>query len=279
MTQTMVLETIFRTMAGTAVPTDAMAVGRNDRGHDLGAESPGAARISMPFLLCTFWLAQAQALAGEVDQAVATFERAVAAINDVGLLAEEIDADGEMIGNFPQAFSHIGLVNAAWAIAEAQQRVPVLPDLHDYPFVQAVAGQAEDGGGSVEGDRVVRAGLGEQDPPGFAARRWLRAYHPRLDGVDGGGGQVRGHADRPDDLDAGRRYVDVARPAFRLADKEALGRAVVTALEAGQGQRPEHRLAAHLVVRDPGQQGIVHHIGVADLVLVPAEVLTAARYR
>jgi GH15 family glucan-1,4-alpha-glucosidase len=74
------------------------------------------------FLLCTFWLAQAQALAGEVDQAVATFERAVAAINDVGLLAEEIDADGEMIGNFPQAFSHIGLVNAAWAIAQAQQR-------------------------------------------------------------------------------------------------------------------------------------------------------------
>jgi alpha,alpha-trehalase len=74
------------------------------------------------FLLCTFWLAQAQALAGEVDQAVATFERAVAAINDVGLLAEEVDSGGEMIGNFPQAFSHIGLVNAAWAIAEAQQR-------------------------------------------------------------------------------------------------------------------------------------------------------------
>ena len=74
------------------------------------------------FLLCTFWLAQAQALAGEVDQAVATFERAVAAINDVGLLAEEVDAgSGEMIGNFPQAFSHIGLVNAAWAIAQAQQ--------------------------------------------------------------------------------------------------------------------------------------------------------------
>ena len=74
------------------------------------------------FLLCTFWLAQAQALAGETAQAVATFERAVAAVNDVGLLAEEIDADGEMIGNFPQAFSHIGLVNAAWAIAQAQQR-------------------------------------------------------------------------------------------------------------------------------------------------------------
>jgi alpha,alpha-trehalase len=75
------------------------------------------------FLLCTFWLAHAQALAGEVDQATATFERAVAAINDVNLLAEEVDpASGEMIGNFPQAFSHIGLINAAWAISQAQQR-------------------------------------------------------------------------------------------------------------------------------------------------------------
>jgi alpha,alpha-trehalase len=74
------------------------------------------------FLLCTFWLAQAQALAGELDRAKATFERAVAAINDVGLLAEEVDASsGEMIGNFPQAFSHIGLINAAWAISQAEE--------------------------------------------------------------------------------------------------------------------------------------------------------------
>jgi len=75
------------------------------------------------FLLCTFWLAQAQALTGEVEAATATFERALAAINEVGLLAEEVDPrNGEMIGNFPQAFSHIGLVNAAWAITQAQQR-------------------------------------------------------------------------------------------------------------------------------------------------------------
>jgi GH15 family glucan-1,4-alpha-glucosidase len=75
------------------------------------------------FLLCTFWLAQAQALAGEVDRARQTFERAVAYANDVGLLAEEVDVGGaEMIGNYPQAFSHIGLVNAAWAITEAERR-------------------------------------------------------------------------------------------------------------------------------------------------------------
>jgi GH15 family glucan-1,4-alpha-glucosidase len=66
------------------------------------------------FLLCTFWLAQA--LAGEVDKARATFEQAVGYTSDVGLLAEEVD----VLGNFPQAFSHIGLVNAAWAIAQAE---------------------------------------------------------------------------------------------------------------------------------------------------------------
>ncbi len=75
------------------------------------------------FLLWTFWLASARALAGELDQATATFERAVAAINDVGLLAEEVEpGSGEMIGNFPQAFSHIGVVHAGRAIAKAQDR-------------------------------------------------------------------------------------------------------------------------------------------------------------
>jgi alpha,alpha-trehalase len=75
------------------------------------------------FLLCTFWLAQALAVAGRTDRARAVFERAVAYANDVGLLAEEVDGrTGELLGNFPQAFSHIGLVNAAWAISEAERR-------------------------------------------------------------------------------------------------------------------------------------------------------------
>jgi GH15 family glucan-1,4-alpha-glucosidase len=74
------------------------------------------------FLLCTFWLAQALALAGELDRAKDVFERAAAFVNDVGLLAEEVDArTGELLGNFPQAFSHIGLINAAWAITEAER--------------------------------------------------------------------------------------------------------------------------------------------------------------
>ncbi|MGH2686003.1 MAG: glycoside hydrolase family 15 protein, partial [Actinomycetota bacterium] len=74
------------------------------------------------FLLCTFWLAQAEALAGETAKAREVFERAIRYINDVGLLAEEVDpGTGEFLGNFPQAFSHIGLINAAWAITEAER--------------------------------------------------------------------------------------------------------------------------------------------------------------
>ncbi len=73
------------------------------------------------FLLCTFWLAHALALSGKVERARETFERAVSFANDLGLLAEEVEpATGQLLGNFPQAFSHIGLVNAASAIHQAE---------------------------------------------------------------------------------------------------------------------------------------------------------------
>ncbi|HEX5496140.1 MAG TPA: glycoside hydrolase family 15 protein [Mycobacteriales bacterium] len=72
------------------------------------------------FVLCTFWLAHCLALVGEVDRARALFDTAAAHANDVGLFSEEIDpTTGGLLGNHPQAFSHIGLVNAAWAIAQA----------------------------------------------------------------------------------------------------------------------------------------------------------------
>ena len=74
------------------------------------------------FLLCTFWLAHALALGGEVARARDVFAAAAGFANDLGLLAEEVDAkSGELLGNFPQAFSHVGLVNAAWAISEAER--------------------------------------------------------------------------------------------------------------------------------------------------------------
>ncbi len=75
------------------------------------------------FLLCTFWLAQVSALAGRTEHAREVFERATSYANDVGLLSEEVDSSsGELLGNFPQAFSHIGLVNAAWTIHQAERR-------------------------------------------------------------------------------------------------------------------------------------------------------------
>ncbi|MGZ4662308.1 MAG: glycoside hydrolase family 15 protein [Arthrobacter sp.] len=73
------------------------------------------------FLLCTFWLAQALALAGRTQRAREVFQSAAGFATDLGLLAEEVAPDSrELLGNFPQAFSHIGLVNAAWAISKAE---------------------------------------------------------------------------------------------------------------------------------------------------------------
>jgi GH15 family glucan-1,4-alpha-glucosidase len=75
------------------------------------------------FGICTFWLAECLARAGEIERASALFARMAGCANDVGLLAEEIDpATGELLGNFPQAFTHIGLVHAALAIVDAIER-------------------------------------------------------------------------------------------------------------------------------------------------------------
>ncbi|QKV95672.1 glycoside hydrolase family 15 protein [Streptomyces sp. NA02950] len=71
------------------------------------------------FIACSFWLADALQLTGRRKDARALFERLLDLRNDVGLLAEEYDpAGGRMLGNFPQAFSHIGLVGTALTLAE-----------------------------------------------------------------------------------------------------------------------------------------------------------------
>ena len=74
------------------------------------------------FGICTYWLVQCLAMLGQVDRAKELFETMTSFGNDVGLFSEEVDpASGEALGNFPQAFTHIGLVNAAWAIAQAEE--------------------------------------------------------------------------------------------------------------------------------------------------------------
>ena len=70
------------------------------------------------FVACTFWLADNYALVGRLDEARATFERLLSLRNDVGLLAEQYDvAAGRQTGNFPQAFSHVPLINTARNLA------------------------------------------------------------------------------------------------------------------------------------------------------------------
>lgn len=69
------------------------------------------------FTICSFWWAEALALAGRLDQAVAVFERVIAHANPQGLFSEDIDpATGALLGNFPQAYTHVGLINAAMTI-------------------------------------------------------------------------------------------------------------------------------------------------------------------
>ncbi|MFD8645373.1 glycoside hydrolase family 15 protein [Streptomyces zaomyceticus] len=74
------------------------------------------------FLVCSFWLADALRLTGRAEEARELFESLVALCNDVGLLAEEYDpVTDRQLGNFPQAFSHIGLVGTALALAAEEQ--------------------------------------------------------------------------------------------------------------------------------------------------------------
>jgi len=82
------------------------------------------------FLPCSFWLVQVLALQGQRDEARALFHHVLSLRNDVGLLSEEYDPKtGRMLGNFPQAFTHLALVEAAVALGEARSlhNVPATP--------------------------------------------------------------------------------------------------------------------------------------------------------
>jgi GH15 family glucan-1,4-alpha-glucosidase len=91
---------------------------RHDRREPADQNQP----IEGAFLACTLWLADAYVLAGETDKAQALFDRVVAIANDLGLLAEEFDtAAGRQTGNFPQALTHIALINTAHNLSDAKK--------------------------------------------------------------------------------------------------------------------------------------------------------------
>ena len=111
-------------MLGTiaAIENDLMRDGLLLR-YRTGSGVDGLGGDENPFLACSFWLVSAYAAAGRLDDAERLFDRLAGLCNDVGLLAEEHDpATGRHAGNFPQAFSHLTLVNAALDLEEARRR-------------------------------------------------------------------------------------------------------------------------------------------------------------
>jgi GH15 family glucan-1,4-alpha-glucosidase len=90
--------------------------------YDSGETEDGLPPGEGAFLACSFWLADAYVLCGRRKDAIRLFERLLALRNDVGLLAEEYDPRaGRQLGNFPQAFSHVGLINTALNLGMAEK--------------------------------------------------------------------------------------------------------------------------------------------------------------
>ena len=104
-----------------------LMIGGFVRRYDTASSNDGLPPGEGVFLACSFWLVDAYVLLGRVEDAQQLFMRLIALRNDVGLLSEEYDpASGELLGNFPQAFSHVALVNSAFnltrALKPAEQR-------------------------------------------------------------------------------------------------------------------------------------------------------------
>ena len=100
--------------------TAELAVDGMVRRYDTDDTDDGVPGDEGAFLACSFWLADALVLDGQVDAGRQRFERLLTLRNDVGLLAEEYDvASGRQLGNLPQAYSHLALVNSALNLAQA----------------------------------------------------------------------------------------------------------------------------------------------------------------
>lgn len=113
-------------MMGLISPTDSRFLKTLDRYREILVREGGVMRyvhdddIGQPrsaFTICSFWWIEALALAGRLDEAIEMFERVTGFTNDLGLLSEDLCLEsGELLGNFPQAYTHVGLMNAATTI-------------------------------------------------------------------------------------------------------------------------------------------------------------------
>jgi len=126
---------LFIARVGFVDPADPRMLGtidaiRTDLGHDgliyrydTEKTSDGLPPGEGVFLACSFWLVEAMAMAGRADEARAIFDDVIRHGNDTGLFAEEVDGEsGALLGNFPQALSHIALLNAALHLEEAGKK-------------------------------------------------------------------------------------------------------------------------------------------------------------
>jgi GH15 family glucan-1,4-alpha-glucosidase len=119
--------------------------------YDTGAADDGLPPGEGAFIPCSFWLADAYVLTGRLEDAQCLFERLVGLCNDVGLLAEEYDYGAcRAVGNFPQAFSHIALVNTAYNIAATRK-----------PCEQRSGNPIAAGAAGAEDDEVVEVLIGQ----------------------------------------------------------------------------------------------------------------------
>jgi GH15 family glucan-1,4-alpha-glucosidase len=103
--------------------------------YDPEASPDGLRGSEGTFSLCTFMYVESLARAGQLDKARVTFEKMLTYANHLGLFSEEIALTGEQIGNFPQAFTHLALIDAAITLdtqldrarRDTAQRAPVIP--------------------------------------------------------------------------------------------------------------------------------------------------------
>lgn len=106
------------------------------------------------FNLCSFYYVEALARSGRLGRARYAFDKMLTYANPVGLFSEEIGPSGEQLGNFPQAFTHLALINAATALDEQLGRAEASPTHgdgqydppHSYTTPAAPAGGGDDGG-------------------------------------------------------------------------------------------------------------------------------------